>query len=572
MTKTCALCGSPLHTGNTYCSRKCAALARSEKIKTMNVLSERDNIPEGMQRFFRRQFGDAAKVVMNDARELVVELEATPAPPTEGRTEGGYPPGEAYVIGHLALGDYRPEDSLSFPTIELMKQNGQVMFATMLKKAPVRTVFRNSNSWRIDSREKSFAERVTANMELIFPSIIDDIMTCMEYGVAFGEMRWHNIKPEQIGLHGNARFTALRAIDFCYPETIQKINRDSKYKFNGFQQKTTRNGYYDVPRDQALVVTYDKVFRNMWGRSYYRPMHVAWYWYEIVWRCFLRFLERQATPVVRVKAPQRSQVELKDGTIVSAMDHALVLAADIAKSNSVAVPSDVDADSGKPLWELDYLASENRSSIFINALEVLGTQILRAGLLADRVATQESATGSYNIASVHYIMTRLDDERILDALLGQLNEFLFPKFSLYNYGANGPSLLMKTEGLDIEEKQRIFQLLLKMADAKHPDLQRIDIARTLDIENVPMMSDEEFKKFKEEQQKEAEEKVKMQQAAMAAKPKGTPFPEKGDKQQALENLVHVQVALSSGSKVPVYVTTDALEQLEASTKVEYVED
>ena len=594
-------CENQLNTGSTYCSRSCAAYDRKrvKELASVNVVSDdKPKIPPKMRNYIISHFGEMADDVLKDAEDIVKLADiprAVPRPPTRGRTVGGYPPEQSFVLTPgFGLGDYRPDDDVSYNNVELMLQNGQVVFALNLKKAPVRTVFRNENSWEIVSKDKELAEKVEANLQQIFPTVIDEMLSNFEYGVAVGELRWWNRTLDQIGLEGKDTFTALRAIDFCYPATITRFNKTADNKFNGFRQQANMNnvlsGFVDVPRDQSLVLTYDKKFRNLWGRSYLRPVFIYWYWYEIIWRCFLRYLERQATPVVLAKAPQKSKVRLANDETAEAFDHMMVVGADIAKSNVAVVPSDVDPETKQPLYEISYLTSEARTEIFTRALEVLGTQILRAGLLADRVATQESSVGSYNIASVHYIMTRLDDERILDHMLAQLDEFLIQKFGWYNVGPNAPSLHIRTEGLDIEEQQRLFQLLMKLADMKHPELERVDVQSALRIENVPMMSDERFEEYKKEKQKEADEAMKRQQQLMQAKQPGTPFPQKGSQQpsakepnrqvdnkpktpreQALDDLAFIQTAIDMGDLVPVYVTPDELEQLDAhGVGVEYV--
>jgi hypothetical protein len=517
-------------------------------------------VPDGVANVVHRYFGDDREVedmVLKDMEDFVELADGSPpAAPTEGKTEGGYPPDQA----HLGLGDYRPDDALSYSKIELMLQCGQVIFGLNLKKAPVRTVFRNPDSWRIESTDKEHAKKVQANLAIVFQTAIDEILTSWENGIAVGETKYHNISPNQIGLDGSGTWTALREIDFVYPGTITKINRTAKGRFNGFQQQTVVRGLVDVPRKQSLIITHDKRFRNIWGRSMFRNIYAVWYWYEVVWRCFLRFLERQGTPVVLMKAPQRGTVETEDGTLVRAMDHALVVGADIAKSNVAVLPSDRYEANNNEMWEAGYMSSDGgRHALFINALQELGTAILRGLLLADRVATQESSVGSYNIASVHYIMTRLDDERLLDHIVAQLNQYLIPMFGLFNIGANAPATWLTTEGLDIEEKQRLFQLIMKMADAKHPDLNRIDIARALEIENVPILDEEEFKKKEDER---AEKAIDMQQkmAAAGGKEQFKPKDEKKtDTEKALEALGARQV----------YMTPGELKQIEEVTDLEF---
>jgi hypothetical protein len=449
----------------------------------------------------------------------------------------------------------------------MMRKNGQVVFTLMLKKSPVRTVFRNDRSWHIESKDQTMADVITHNLNKILPRHMGDILTYLDYGTAFFELVWKNTTMKELGLRrsdsGN-NVAVLKKLNAVYPATIEQILVKSNGSFNGFTQRVsgTKGPFVKVPADQSLIFTHDGYFRNKWGNSYLTPMFPFWYWYEVVWRLFLRYMERMATPVVVGKAPQTHKVVDSAGNLVDAMDKALEIAGDVGYSNAVAVPSDVD-ENGNPLWVIDYLVSPAGSeNVFIRALEELGTMIIRSGLMADRVATQESSTGSYNMSSIHYIVTQLHNEWILDDIVYHLNEYLLWKYEYYNKGIRDSGTCMITEGLDIEEKTRLFQLLMKLADSKHPDLERIDVEKSLAVSNIPVKSEEAFRKAQEDK---LTRMVEVQE--IMAKSKTFPQDDKDsgkttDKKKAEQSLsafTH-SLATSSGS-LPVLVTEQTLNEM-----------
>lgn len=569
-------CDNALKTGARYCSRSCAATDRERKKKIAQHLPPplKSLVPAGVRKvIYENMNADDAERTIADM--VTVYLQRAPkAPPTRGRTVGGRSVGSGFdisVYDRWNIGELRPADGLGFDDIELMRQNGQVVFTLTLKKAPVRTIFRNERSWHVESKDNELAEVSEGNLRHILPRAMPDILSMLDYGSSFFEMIWKYASLKELGLRrsSNKTYAVLEGLDSVYPGTVRKIRRKNG-RFNGFVQDTGGvKGEVSVPVEQALLFTYNGLFRNKWGESYLLPMFAFWYWYEVVWRMFLRYMERTSTPVVLGRAPQSHRVEDSSGHLVDAMDKAFEIALEVSTSNAAVLPSDKD-DSGEFLWTLEYLQDNNRVNAFIDALELLGTMIIRSGLLADRVATQEREVGSYNIASIHYIMTQLHNEWILDDIVRTANDYLLPKFSLYNRGSLTASALhLVTEGLDIEEKGRLFQLLMKLSDAKHPDLQRVDVVRSLEIQNVPVKSLEDFERDEKDALARSIEKMKAVQEVQAKdKPEFPQDKKKGggnkqnDRQRAEQSMsAFVQALVDSGGAVPALITEGTVNAL-----------
>ena len=542
-------------------------------------------LPRPLQRAFSEIFGEEYKEIIKTGEKILIaeapqsqnSIYLASAPPwsdalsisTSPKTVGGKETGYRLLSSER---EPRPEDALSLDYIELMMRNGQVAFATALKVAPIRAVFRNDRSWTIEGGSKPLREIISANLRDIFPKHIDDWMLCLPYGASFHELVWKQMTGKELGIkrtaHGNP-WWVLHETAPVYPGSVEVI-RKKNGTFGGFVQIGFNVDDVTVGVDRAFVLTYNKRWRSIWGQSYYEPMFVFWYWYEVMWRAFLHYMQRMGQPVIVVKAPQRAKIKNpKTGKWIDAMVYALQLASDIARSNAVSLPSDVDPETNKPLWSVEYLSDQSRAAPFIDALKLLGTMILRAGLLADRVATQETQTGSYNLASIHYIMTRLDDERVLDMIVQQVNRYLIPKYVWYNGGlGKEPMPRLVTEALDIEEKTRAFQLLMKLADMKAPDLKRVDVERLLEAENIPMRSMDEYREhLKELEEIKKEAGVQPPPFAQQKKDQGTQEQGQPEEQSdaGKEDLARlknkVAKALSQGHIAPLFLTESDLEIL-----------
>jgi len=319
------------------------------------------------------------------------------------------------------------------------------------------------------------------------------------------------------------------SVDAIHPKSIDRIlyTNDGKH-YAGFVQKPSQIA---IPAERSLTLTYDKRFRNLWGIPMLEPTYVLWFWYEVALRSFLRYLERMGTPVAVCEAPSRGQVRKPDGTLWRTMKYAMLVAGNAAKSNAIALPSDVDPDTNQKLWSLSYLTAEQRGAQFVEAIEMLGTLIIRSVVIGDRAVTQGSAVGSYAAANKHFQVTMLHNEHILTQFLNQFNSYLIPQLAQYNVGANAPPARMVTEGLDPDEKDRLFTLLNTMGNqADTSAMEYIDWVRIFEVENIPVLSEEDVEKLRENKLAREEERMTMQQKFATKPEEKAPFGKKpGDK-------------------------------------------
>lgn len=470
-----------------------------------------------------------AKLVIKNIREVVddMSLEYSVPPMVDyGKSRGDY-----NYFNFLSENlDFRPTDSLSFTVINQMIKSAPVRFALEMKRSQIVSVFRNERSWKVHSPDTELAEIVDANLKQILPRMaIDFSYSSLVYGVSFQELIWQYKNKYQLGLadskyQTNRKFVVAKVPNSVNPETVPYIKRDMDGRFNGFIQvpygragliehPMGSSGFLgseiDIPKDSSLIITYNEKFRNLWGESFLKPIYPIWFWYEVVMRAMVTYMERIGTPVVLVKAPSRATIT-RPGTRtkVDGISWGMEIGSNVSRSTVAVIPSDTD-DGGKPLWDLSYLATTERSEPFMEILELLTQMIIRAGMSADRSLTQSSGgVGSFNIGSIHKEATALHNELILAQWTQALNTYFLPLYSLYNRGENGPPIWLETQGLDPSDRDNLKTILgiaQGLESFKNVGFQ-IDWESLLTINNIPLLTEEEGESKRKKSEEEAMEK------------------------------------------------------------------
>lgn len=500
----------------------------------------------------KNKLGADSDAVLNEMTDII-KLESNMPPMLDkGKTYGDW---NLPALSMYYTGDYRPSDALPLDVINQMLKSSPVRFALEMKRAQVVSVFRNSRSWDIVSPDTELAEVVKANLQTILPKMsLDFSFSSMAYGASFQELVWEYKSKYELGISeddiedtdakptdnnkaneledkvgSDKKFIVAKIPNSINPATIVRINRKKDGSFDGFvqQAKTFNAQEVVVPREASLVIPYEEKFRNLWGESLLKPMYPIWFWYEVVLRAMVKYMERTGTPVALVRAPSRATI-IKPGTKtkVDGITWGMEIASNVARSNAAVIPSDTD-DSGKPLWDLSYLNSTERSQPFLDILELLTQMILRAGLSADRALSQSSGgTGSYAIGKVHQEATSLHNEMVLIQWVHYLNTYFLPLYSLYNRGQNGPPIWMETQGLDPMDRENLVALLgiAQGMPAFQEVGYKIDWEAIFATNNIPMKSQSEADAIKKKQE---EENLAKQEAMLSTQAKfNTPSPTK----------------------------------------------
>jgi len=593
-------CNEELKTGSKYCSRSCAAADRGRKkseSKELTVISYewdrrglptqvRDVIPEGISKMMSEKFGDDANTLLSGMAEIM--LEDKPSIPTAPTTYHTYGDQNVLFASGKAI---RPGSALDFDIIDEMLKCGAVLFVMEMKLAAIMSVWRNDRSWSVESPDEELKSVIEANLRRVLPRMMLDVTrSSLTYGASFSELVWEMRTKYELGISdtaGGKEYAVARVPKSCNPSTIDSIKINEDGSFNGFVQKPrltllgSSMSEIHVPADQALVIPYNGKFRNLWGESYLKPLYPIWFWYEVAMRAWVRFMERQGTPVAVCYAPSRAQVRRPGtNTLVDAMTWGLTIAGNISKSNAAVLPSDVHPETGAALWRLEYLSSGDKGDVFTSAMEILTQMMIRAGLSADRSLTQSSGgTGSYNIGEIHNAATQGHNELILIEQLAYMNEYFVGKYAQYNSGENGPPAWIVTEGLDPSEKERIFKLLnIGGNSASFQDaLMRIDWKSVYEVSNIPTLSDDEFALIKKEMEDQAKRKQReMMEMSVDTK---APFPPKddgekqerpnpADKEEKDTRLQELVARIDSGDYIPIIMSDHEMNNLVKERQIE----
>jgi hypothetical protein len=475
--------------------------------------------------------------------------------------------------------DARPDDSLTYPVIDDMMKTGVIRFALDMKRAQMTMPFRNSQAIKVEcAAEEEFGQAVEIQMQKILDQMMFEAShSALVYGSAFLEVPYEILTPYQLGLtenKDNKTMYSLPKVPNMVPhETISGILRKKDGSFNGFIQNTEyaywvlsqADNEITVPPNASLVIPYNGYSRNLWGESFLKPIWSLWYWYENILRAAVQFVQMMGDPPRIGKAPSRKKVRMGNGTdLVDAIDWMLAISANLPKTNSLVIPSDLD-ENGKPEWELAYLTMPDRSQPFVQIIELFGTLILRAALTGDRTTTQPSGdAGSRAIGEVHAEATALHNDMVIANWLHYINRHLMPVISKLNYGAEAPPLTLKLQTLDPREREFLESLMgIAGNSASFQEFfYRANWEEIGRMAGLPMLTEEQAKELKETLNKEAldkqEKAMEIQQKAQVdpkAAPEGTSFGGKKDEQKKVDEKVK---ELVYSDDVPIILSFEEL--------------
>jgi hypothetical protein len=405
--------------------------------------------------------------------------------------------GEGYDWTPWEPGALRSEsNALDYEKIDAMMKTGQIALPMALKKAPIISIVNADSGFNIKSGDEKLAKVVHHNLREVLPAAIAEILTFLEYGAYFAEVTWEPAYPQDYGLP--REFTPYWVIsDFhgCEIRTIKELLFTEHNSFKGFIQQTDRMPEgINVGLDRALVIHSGK-FGDMWGKSLLENVYVWWFWYEMIWRAFLRYLQRAGLGVVCVRAPQTSSVTI-NGRQINAMDYALQLAASLHKTNYAAIPSDVHRETNHQMWQVDYLKTggENEGRPFIEALNMLGQNIRRFLLTGSAEGEEE-------------VDIMLDTEQILGHVGMHISRYVLRKALMWN-GSKSRRMFLDFQGADTRVLPLLFKLMAVAGNTAGSALQNVNWRDLFMRGGVPVLEEEEVEQLREGEEEKLKERYK----------------------------------------------------------------
>ncbi len=600
-------CDSELNAGAKYCSPRCSnqatgaeraarALANSGSRASAIALSDIEvlrsgAIPQGLEDLLVGKYGHSGTSAMLAEMERQWQGDAVGASAgIVGVDYGGYPYGfpiggepsmprrsknppekgsiEPYTPllrragGHLI--DTRRDSKIPYGDIDRMMSLGPCLLASRLKQGPILRTLSSPRKWHARSPDAQLADISRADWQRIFLNHGRDMLTSIPYGMAAGTVVWTQKRTDEIGdfrgIGKGKKWWVVDRIDWAHPSTVDRIIRNGKtMRFSGFQH--SRSVHKDdviIAPPGALLITHDGRFGDLWGTSMFNASYDFAVWYERVMIAFLRFLDEDANKKIRVRGPSHGTVTYM-GQKIKSSEYALILGDSVRRTGMFFEPSEVDMNTSNPLWEVSYLKSDQIGTQFIAALRYLSTEILRAAVIGDSSATQNSEFGSRASSVEHNRVTQIDNHLVFTDLLRDCNEHLAPRHGQFNRSYNDPpAIVLEAEVLDPVEQDMLMKLISTIGNFKIGEGSPADMVNwraLFDGLQIPTYSEAEVKKLMDDIMEESKRKAEAFGINGNKPPsdEGEPAQSDADKQeQAVAN------AIAGGGQAAVMLSTETL--------------
>lgn len=291
-------------------------------------------------------------------------------------------------------------------------------------------------------------------------------------------------------------FWTLDKIKFVNPSTI-RIRIDEKGNFKGFTQLDPFMGIFKkINPNKTVLYTHNEEYGNWFGIARYANIYPYWYWSMVLMQFALKYYERLGQPLTLMRAP-RGTSTAADRTQVDNMQYALKIGQAAISNSVVALPSDFDKNSNKPLWDMSLLGDVPRGNMFIDILNRMDSYMLRGLFVPDRMGlasdgSPHSATGASAGDTLDvFIMIQ---QALATDIENVWNEQVIPDIQAFNFDEDEiVEASLRIEKIDYNKKLLLKDMLLRMVmfesgairDGKIP--KRLpSVAKICEMLDVPM--------------------------------------------------------------------------------------
>jgi len=372
-------------------------------------------------------------------------------------------------VGERAADNLKWSVAATMKTLKKMRDDPQIGLGLELVKAPI-----YGAEWRVECDDDRVGEFVTAELKHIWRSALRSSLTAVEFGFAAHEKLW---EVDSDGAH----IKSLKDLD---PADCVLMH-DAQGSFAGFRHKARTT----VPAEKSFVFTHDKQFGNPYGQHRMRRSAQYWQWCGNCYRLMNQYLQRRAVPPVIGHAPcEKRQTDA--GTEVDTVDEMQKNLKAIMSGGAVTLPAEFD-ENGNPLWSIELLQDQQRSTDFLAPIAHYETMKMRGILVPDRTATQ-GETGAYSVAEAHIEMFLVLEEQLLFDLLDHFNLYLIPQIVIYNFGPDAPEARVTSEGLSREAQAMLSDLVGKLLQSQvtaAKAAEALDVIEVLKGAGVPVRAD-----------------------------------------------------------------------------------
>jgi len=338
--------------------------------------------------------------------------------------------------------------------LKKMRLDAQIALGLSAVKAPVTGV-----TWWAVSADEDAARFVEAALEPVWSGIMRASLAAVDFGFQAAEKVWEvrDVEYEFAGARRRRRAVVYRKLRDLDPEEVT-IAVDARGDFAG-----VRAGGVFLPSEKCYVMTLDREWGNLYGRGRLEAAYEPWYWASVMYLFANRYFERKGDPAIVGRAPAEERTD-SDGNRVRTLDEAARVIASLRSGGTAVFPDERD-EFGNQRWAFEYLVDDKRADMFIAYIEHLQVVKLRAILVPERTVTQDSASGSYAMASEHTETFLRNEETLLSQILEHVNRYIVRPLVEYNFGA-GVDVRIETGGVRRKNEQILKEILFKVIDAE----------------------------------------------------------------------------------------------------------
>ena len=278
------------------------------------------------------------------------------------------------------------------------------------------------NTWSVKSTDGTPEDRVSFIEDMIDPMtrhFVRAMLRSLDYG-------WAGF--EKVFEVSNGRWTLKRLKPLLHD--ITQINIDSNGKFQGFKQSST-----DLPREKALLFTYDREGDNHYGRPRLENIRETWSWWKQANEGAARYDRKIAGVMPVIHYPPGKSID-KSGIERDNYEIGKGVLDSIAAGHGIAVPNRkaMEDDSDGKEWSIELMEDKGgRQPSFIERLRYLDSLKFRGYLRPERSAL-EGQFGTKAEAQTHGDLGLLDGEQLQSDLAETINWHVVDQLLVLNFG------------------------------------------------------------------------------------------------------------------------------------------
>lgn len=383
--------------------------------------------------------------------------------------------------------------------LKIMREDPQLVLGLGAIKAPFFGVEYHFRGGRPEVR--SFVERTLGWSSPLFPKLLSTILLAFEFGYQSAELEWAirdvEVDPDGAGEPPRVlpRRYVLEDLNDLDPERVL----DVQVRGNGIFDGVHVEGAF-LPAEKCLHVAYQGEWRNHLGRAGLKPAYPHWFGENWFRKWASSYTEHKGEPSILAYGPgtpvyDPTKSRADQPAPKTGLDLLGEQAASLRNGGIAALPSARDS-AGHLLYEMRLLEDSGRVDQFLPLIHEFQAMKLRALGIPERALIQDTATGSFAMASEHV-------DAFLAGLQRQQVTMVLPAFNSLatrlvsaNFGRAAAVPVCEAAPLSRSKQALVAELLGKVLMTKLPGpdgktytpAQTMDFRKILEQLNVPLLS------------------------------------------------------------------------------------